>query len=169
MKEIQLLEEQLLKLDEKDFNFKSWKQYSVILLSRIFGEGDQKVKQLSVIEMDYSSWSLRDTSGKRSQLETNKNLGREILLVAIDELKSFGLPDKNQLPDSNLPLGVIVSALEKELKISQYREIVNLINGEMSWEAKKSSLENKLNEFGSQLTMRVLANILSDDKLKNKL
>ena len=38
MKEIKLLEQQLEKLQEKDFDLDAWKQYMVVLFARIFGE-----------------------------------------------------------------------------------------------------------------------------------
>ena len=52
MKDINLLEEQIAKLTSKEFDFRAWKQYSIILLSRIFGDEDQKVKQISKLEID---------------------------------------------------------------------------------------------------------------------
>ncbi len=115
MKEINLLEEQIAKLTSKEFDFRAWKQYSIILLSRIFGDEDQKVKQISKLEIDYSSWSLRDASGKSSQTDTIKKIGKEILQAAIDELSSFGVPDRNSSTQINLSQQIILSALESEL------------------------------------------------------
>ncbi len=169
MREIKLLEEQLLKLDEKGFDFQSWKQYTVMLFSRIFGDDDQKVKQLSKIEIDYSSWSLRDTSGKVSQIETIKRLGREIILAAVEELKSEGLPSKDQTVAVSVPLTAIISALEDELKVSQYKEITGLIHSQTDRATKKSDIENKLNEYGAQVSIRILSSILSEEKLRDKL
>jgi hypothetical protein len=169
MKEIKLLEEQLLKLDEKGFDFKSWKQYSILLLSRIFGEENQKVRQLSKIEVDYSSWSLRDTSGKVSQIETIKKLVREIIVASIDELKSEGLPSKNQTMISSLPLKILVSALEDDLKVSQFKEIVELIHSQADTASKRIAIENKLNEFGEKVSVRILASILSEEKLRDSI
>ena len=89
MKEVELLQAQMDKLKAKDFDLDAWKQYTVVLLSRIFGEHNPKIRQIEKIEYDFSSWSLRDTSGKSAYMETCKKLGREVLQASIDELNAF--------------------------------------------------------------------------------
>lgn len=169
MKEINLLEEQIAKLTSKEFDFRAWKQYSIILLSRIFGDEDQKVKQISKLDIDYSSWSLRDASGKSSQTDTIKKIGKEILQAAIDELSSFGVPDKNPSTQINLSQQVILSALESELKTSQLKELVLLINGELTMELKKAEISKKLAEYGNQAHINILVNILANINFIGKL
>ena len=168
MKEINLLEEQIAKLASKEFDFRAWKQYSIILLSRIFGDEDQKVKQISKLEIDYSSWSLRDASGKSSQIDTFKKLGKEILRAAIDELSSFGAPDKNPSSQINLSQQLILSALESELKISQLKELVLLINSELTIELKKIEISKKLAGYGNQANINILVNILTNHNFIGK-
>jgi hypothetical protein len=169
MKEIKLLEEQLSKLENKDFDFKSWKQYTIILLSKIFGNDNQKVKQIEKIEVDYSSWSLRDASGKSSHLETCKILGKEILLAAIDELKSFGLPETNLSSEGFLPVQIIASALENALKVSQYKEMIATINSDNDIEIKKRDIEKLLTAYGGKTSVNILTDVLSNKELKGKL
>ena len=82
-KEIDLLKAQIDKLNAKGFDLDAWKKYTIIILARIFGENTQKIKQIDSIEYDYSSWSLRDTTGSNSYLDTCKKLGKEILCLMI--------------------------------------------------------------------------------------
>jgi hypothetical protein len=133
MKEIKLLEEQIDKLKLKDFDLEAWKQYTIVLLARIFGDNNQKIQQIEKIEYDYSSWALRDTSGKSSYLDTCKKLGKEILMASIDELNAFGVPDKNVKSEYSVSKEVISLALENELKVSQFKELVALINEDWNW------------------------------------
>ena len=169
MKEIKLLEEQIKKLDEKDFDLDAWKQYTIVLLARIFGDNNQKIKQIEKIEYDHSSWALRDTSGSSSYLDTCKKLGKEILTASIDELETFGIPDKKVTTTGSFPVEVIVTALEDELKVSQFKEIVSIINSGSDRDVKIKELANKLKSFGKNTPENILLNILSDPKLEGKI
>jgi len=169
MKEIKLLEEQIIKLDKKDFDLDAWKQYTIVLLARIFGDNNQKIQQIEKIEYDYSSWSLRDTSGSSEYLETCKKLGREILQASIDELKAFGLPDTTVVADDSISIKVIISALENELRIAQFRELIALINKEMKIAEKKKALQKKLESFGKVDYFNILIDILSHNDFRGKL
>ena len=169
MKEIKLLEDQIEKLDIKAFDLDAWKQYTIVLLARIFGENNQKIKQIEKIEYDYSSWALRDTSGSTSYLETCKKLGKEILLASIDELKALGLPQKNTVADNSIPVEVIVAALENELKISQYKEIAAIVNSETDKETKMKQIGKKLESYGKSIMSKILPAILSHSGLIGKL
>jgi hypothetical protein len=166
MKEIELLEVQIEKLNNKDFDFKVWKQYSIMLLSRIFGDDDQKVKQISVLDIDYSSWSLRDASGRTSQIDTLKKIGKEILQVAIEELRSFGLPVRKSLNVSGISADEIILAMENELKISQLKELIHLINSEMTDDIKKIEIVKMLQGCSEQASVNILGSILTCIKPK---
>ncbi len=167
MKEIKLLEERIKELDAKDFDLDAWKQYTIILLSRIFGDENIKIKEIAKIDYDYSSWALRDTSGKTSYLDTCKKLAREILEASIDELKTFGLPDKKD--KKNIPVEVIVEAFENDLKISQYKEIVAIVNSSKERTTKIRELKKCLKNLDDNSFRTILFNILSHPALKEKL
>jgi len=169
MKEIKLLEDQIEKLEIKAFDLDAWKQYTIVLLARIFGENNQKIKQIEKIEYDYSSWALRDTSGSTSYLETCKKLGKEILLASIDELKALGLPEKNIATDNSIPVEVIISALESELKVSQYKEIIAVVNSDTDKETKIKQISKKLESYGKSVMNKILPAILSHSGLIGKL
>ena len=169
MKEIKLLENQIQKLDFKDFDLEAWKQYTVVLLARIFGDNNQKIKEIEKIEYDYSSWALRDTSGSSSYLETCKKLGKEILVASIDELNAFGLPDKNISAENAVSIGVIIEALESELKVSQFKEIKLIVNKNTDADKKRKILSEKLKSFGTTIPDDLLTAILSHQDLQGKL
>jgi hypothetical protein len=169
MKEIQLLEAQIEKLNVKGFDLKAWKQYTVVILARIFGENDPKIRQIEKIEYDHSSWSLRDTSGSASTMDSCKNLGREILLAAIEELKTFGLPVEKKISDHLIDALIIRNALEEELKVSELRKLTGIIDSDLDKDKKQAALRNFLKTVDKSFSENVLIAILADDGLKEKL
>lgn len=169
MKEIKLLEDQIKKLDDKGFNLSAWKQYTVVLLARIFGENDPKIPQIEKIEYNHSSWSLRDSAGKAAYLDTCKKLGREVLQAAIDELNTFGLPGHDQFDDKSIDTQVIMSALEDELKVSQIRKIMEIVNGSDDREQKKNNLREVLKDLDQDFPVSFIVVFLSSAELKGKL
>ncbi len=169
MKEIKLLETQLQKLDQKDFDLEAWKQYTVVLLARIFGPDDPKIKQVEKIEYDFSSWSLRDTTGKSAYMETCKKLGREILQASIDELEAFGVPSKELDERSAIPVNVILAALEEELKVSQIRKISDIVNSDKSTDDKARSIREILDALDGDFAKYALVLMLSHPDLSGKL
>jgi hypothetical protein len=158
-KEIDLLKAQIDKLDVKKFDLEAWKKYTIIILARIFGDNSQKIRQIESIEYDYSSWSLRDTSGSSEYLETCKKLGREIIEASIEELKTFGLPESGE--DTSQLFEVLTESLQDELKGSQFKELKSIvIDGSDPEEIRKEILA-RLQHYGSEVSQEILASILS--------
>ena len=168
MKEIELLQAQIDKLGAKDFDLDAWKQYTVVLLSRIFGENNPKIRQIEKIEYDFSSWSLRDTSGKSAYMDSCKKLGKEVLLASIDELNAFGLPEIEK-GEPVIPLKVITEALEEELKISEFRKIKALVTSDLDPEIKKKELQEMMKGFGKDFSTHFVLNILTHPELAERL
>ena len=168
MKEIKLLEEQIDKLKLKDFDLEAWKQYTIVLLARIFGDNNQKIQQIEKIEYDYSSWALRDTSGKSSYLDTCKKLGKEILMASIDELNAFGLPDLSKPLQNQVPVEILISALEDDLKVSQFKNLKSIINAEKSTDEKEKEIKELLKDIDKEGALNIVLNILSNPDLKGK-
>lgn len=125
-KHINMLRGQIEKLDQKPFDLESWKKYTIVLLSSIFGDESQKIKQVEKIEYEYTSWSLRDTTGHSSYLESCKKLGREILQVAIMELEDFGDELQHRSRQGQIDVSLIIDALNDELTGTQYRALLSL-------------------------------------------
>lgn len=168
MKEINMLEEQIKKLDQKGFDLNAWKQYTVVLLARIFGENDPKIKQVEKIEYDYSSWSLRDTSGSSAYMETCKKLGREILQASIDELKAFGVPDHQKPKEQVVDINIILEALEEELKVSQMKKLKEIISQSSEKTEKIKALQQFLKDSEKNLPEKFFMNLFSSPGLNGK-
>ena len=168
-KEIQLLQKQIDKLDADDFDLEAWKSGAIIILERLFGLENQKITQIEKIKYDQSSWALREAKGSKNMMETCKKQGKEILQIAIDELKHFGLPEEVTEAQAAPFKAVIVQALESELKIAQYREIVRIVDSDKKLEEKQKELIDALNSYGHDFTDNILASILLADQTKQYL
>ncbi|MEA3445487.1 MAG: hypothetical protein U9R19_12275 [Bacteroidota bacterium] len=174
-KEIALLKEQISKLNATDFELEAWKTYTIILLERIFGSGSQKIKIIQNINYDYSSWSLRDSSGTGSNIDACKKLGWEILTASIKELENFGFPDLNQISEKetskneSLNIEKIIVCFEDELKVSQFKELKAILKSGDNSEDKKSRLIGKLKEFGVNTSPEILSNILLNEYITKAL
>jgi hypothetical protein len=162
-KEIEIIRKQIDKLNDKDFDLNIWKSSAIMIMERIFGRDSEKINLIRNINYDYSSWTLRDTSGA-SASEVVKKLGRELLETAIQELEVFGIPEKKET--SQVEATVITSALEDALRVSQYREIIALIGEKTSQAERKKKLNEKLQTFGDETVREVLAGILSNPALE---
>jgi len=165
-KEIQLLKSQIDKLTAKDFDLDAWKKSTIIILARIFGDSNLKIKQIESIEYDYSSWSLRDTTGFNTYLDSCKKLGREILQASVDEIETLGLPGTEENVDEFFL--VITGALQDELKGSQVKEINQILSSGDNPEAKRDKILEKLKEYGSDISQDILSNILTSLPLIKK-
>lgn len=160
---IDILRQQITKLDEKRFDLEAWKNYTIIVLARIFGENNQKIRQIEKLEYEHNSWSLRDTSGYSAYLQTAKKLGREILEASIDEIEHFGVPEKPVNTENTVNISVILNALEDELKGSQYKSLMKLLKSELSDDEKKRQLHDIIEELGTQTTQAILESILLNE------
>jgi hypothetical protein len=165
-KEIKLLKIQIDKLSSKDFDLDAWKKSTIIILARIFGENSLKIKQIESIEYDYSSWSLRDTTGFNTYLDSCKKLGRELLQASIDELETLGLPKAEETTDEFFL--IIAGALQDGLKGSQVKEIRQILSSGDSPDAKREKVLEKLKEYGSDCSQDILSNILTSLPLIKK-
>jgi hypothetical protein len=166
-KEINILKQQVDKLNAKDFDLEAWKKYTIVMLARIFGDTSEKIRQIESIEYDYSSWSLRDTSGSSSYLESCKKLGRNILEASIEELETFGLPDHSTEDDRFF--SIIIEALQDELKGSQFRELKDVILKTEKEEDLHDRIREILNDFDTGIPAAILTSILSNPLFKNEL
>ena len=159
-KEIDLLQNQIDKLKNKDFDLEAWKKYTIVLIARIFGDHSEKIRQVESIEYDYSSWSLRDTSGSSQYLETCKKLGKEVLNASIDELDAFGLPEIKT--ERSAFYDLIIASLEDDLKGSQLKEIKKILGSVKGKDKIRDKVIEKLKSYGTEVAPTVIASILSD-------
>ena len=159
-KHISMLQGQIDKLDQKPFDLESWKKYTIVLLSSIFGDDSQKIKQVEKIEYEYTSWSLRDTTGHSSYLESCKKLGREILQVAIMELEDSDLVQPPPVRQGQIDIDLIIDALNDELTGTQYKALMKLLKSEQLPEEKSRQLHEVFKNLGPETIAAILQGIL---------
>ncbi|HJN05196.1 MAG TPA: hypothetical protein QF480_01145 [Bacteroidales bacterium] len=160
-KEIDLLNNQIKKLDAPDFDFESWKKYSVIILARIFGSGDEKIKQLKNIDFEFTSWSLRDASGNESYEEGSKKLATEVLKAAIDELNIYGIP-KTYNVNTEVATSELLNIILDEFKGSQVKELTRILSSKDSKSEKKRRVKELVEEIGEFGSYDIITNILTN-------
>ncbi len=160
-KEIQLLEQQIKRLDEKHFDLEAWKKYTIVILARIFGPQDEKIRQIEKLEFEFTSWSLRDASGNESYEEGTKKLAREILQAAIDELNIFGLPEKKEEEDqSGRAKQEFLNILLDEMKGSQVKQLKSILSSRENKEEKHRKIRELLSGIGEYEVYDILASML---------
>ncbi|MFK5855629.1 MAG: hypothetical protein QM503_05825 [Bacteroidota bacterium] len=159
-KEIELLEHQIEKLSASNFDFEAWKKYSVLILARIFGSTDEKIKQLEKIDFEFNSWSLRDASGNESYEEGSKKLAKEVIKSAIDELRIYGLPISKK-SDENEPTKKLINIILDEFKGSQVKELTRILSSRESKTEKKRRVKELIEEIGEYGCYDIITNILT--------
>jgi hypothetical protein len=163
---ISVLQEQINRLSAKDFDLNAWKNFSVLLLERIFGKDTRKIEAIQKIKYDQGSWVLRDQTGYTNSMEACKKLAKVILEEAIIELKVFGPPE---VTGNMVDLGIIITSLEDELTGSQVREIRKILAEEKSSEDKKKLIMTKLKSYGTDSAFAIVANILTREEVQKRL
>ena len=146
-KEIKLLEQQIARLNDEDFDLEAWKKYTIIFLARIFGSDDEKIRQTEQLDFEFSSWTLRDASGDKSYEDGTKKLAKEILTAAIDEIKVFGIPESSK-SDENKDLLSILNIILDELKGSQVKQLKSIFASKQNKEEKRRQIKELLEEMG---------------------
>lgn len=80
-----VLNELLESLTTKTFDLEAWKIKARLIVKKVFGPNDEKLELINALHYDYSSWSLRDETGKQ-QSDSIKEQARGIIEAAILEL-----------------------------------------------------------------------------------
>ena len=148
-----LLKNQLDKLNTEDFDLDAWKGSTIALLNRIYGENSPQAAQVEKLKIDYSSWSLRDSSSTYNPEQSCKQQGKEILEMAIMELENFGLPGEDAPPTA-------LALLEKESN-GKIEEVKKVVNSDLSPEKKMVALTKHLNSLKKDSLVKIISNILA--------
>ncbi|UCG28756.1 MAG: hypothetical protein JSV24_05195 [Bacteroidales bacterium] len=165
---IKLLRNQIDKLDVKDFDLDSWKESTKLVLERIFGKDSEKIQRIGDIHYDLSSWSLRDTLGTSAHFDTCRKKGRDLLETCIMELETVGLPEDVKQPESHHDPGIFRQALEEELKISQFRELQEIL-ADNNRESRERRVLDFLGKIGSEPSIKILMKILANQGVADRL
>ena len=165
-KAIEILQQQLVRLDSPDFDLEGWKSQTIVLLGRIFGERSSKTEQIRNLHFDYSSWALRDTRGKSSPLEAARQSARDLIEAAITELEHFGVPeDAGQSP----VMIAIKESLEEHVKISTYRKIARILQADIAPEKRREELRDLLRDADPDLPEDFFISLFSHPGMKGQL
>jgi hypothetical protein len=172
-KQIELIKKQLDKIDSPDFDLEGWKSSSIVILSRIFGDGYSGIKALENIK--YSGGGFGDVLW--DNLTACKKQGKDILGACVTELETFGQPEPKKNENSSININLtqnqnqtvnltlLISALEDELTISQFKEVNELMKAEEPKSEKKKKIIEKIKSFGSDVASNILANILTNPNI----
>jgi hypothetical protein len=152
-KEIELLKEQINRLNDTEFDLDAWKNHTIIFLERIFGKDTSKIKMIKDLRYDYSSWSLRDTAaaGKSKDKDPVREQARELIEATIHELENLGLPQEKPGNDRLWEL------LQDELTGKLIKEIQALVKSEDKEKTEKiSDLLSKMEKDDLAMTIAKL-------------
>jgi len=173
-KKIELLKNQIFKLENQDLDIDGWKGSTTIILERIFSENHPSIR--AIREIKHSVSNLTALGGSyRNNISQCKIQGKEILETCILEIESLGLPEKkeNHNPGININLtqnqtvsvSILISALKDELNKSQLKELNELLESNESVSQKKNKIVEKLISFGSDVASNILANIITNPNI----
>ena len=151
-KEISLLKEQIVKLNDPKFDLEVWKNQTVIYIERIFGKESAKLKLIRDLHYDYSSWNLRDTAGAGSSGDPVRFQAKGILEATLEELEKLGLPATRPVSDH------LQELLRDELTGKQFREIDTIMQSEMPDKAERIS--RILEQIEKEDLVRMIARLL---------
>ncbi|NOY36755.1 MAG: hypothetical protein GXO83_04195 [Chlorobi bacterium] len=161
-KQIELIRTQIGKLDAPDFDLEAWKNTSILILSRIFGQTSLIVSKIQSLSHHLSSWALRDTLGKTSGEEQVKRNAREMLETVILEIETLGPPVQESGKETSPVMEAIRKALENELKVSQYRTLQEILSGPYRDDERLGKVHDFLAPFDAETLRKILAALLAD-------
>ncbi len=150
--EIELLRQQIASIDTKKFDLEAWKAPTLMFVSRIFGATSEHVRQIRELKYDYSSWTLRDTSGGGQLTDPVRVRAKEILEAAISELQNLGTP-----PVIGTTSGILDS-FRKELTGKEMLDLEKILL--LSESEKRHALKSFLNDSDKKLLRSVLLDLL---------
>ena len=174
-KQIKLIQIQIEKLENKEFDLDAWKSSTILVLDRIFGNDFQGIKSIESIKYKSGGISVGDSSNFWNIMSSCKRQGRDILETCITELKTFGAREKinnndsginiNLTQNQTINLNLIITALEDELTVSQMKELKKIMENSDNKSEKKKKIIEKIKGFGSDVAVNILTNILTNQAI----
>ena len=156
-----LLENQLKQIDDKSFDFSSWKKATILLTSSCFGPNSAQVDALEKIEYAYSSWTLRDEPGTSDPL---KNECKTTLLTIINE---FRIKVENDSAESSSTVAddytFLWSTFADELTGSSLKKLKSLIT---KANVSSDEVETFLKDLPNQTLVNIILNSLLSEEFK---
>ncbi|CAI8207555.1 MAG: Uncharacterised protein [SAR116 cluster bacterium] len=171
-KQIELIQNQIDKLEHKEFDLSAWKSSTILVLDRIFGNDFQGIKSIENIKYKSGGIATGSSSSFWNNMSSFKKQGKDILETCITELKTFGEREKTANIDSGINinltqnqtvnLNLIINALEDELTVSQMKELKKIMKDGDTKADKKKKIIDKIKGFGSDVAVNILTNILTN-------
>ena len=138
------LSELLKAIDQRNFDLDVWKIKALLVIKKVFGESDEKLKMIEALHYDYSSWSLRDQSGSKKS-DTIKEEARGIIEAAILEIS---LEEKSNS---------VMDALKQEITGAQTDHLQQLIQQP---DVTEKDVVEFIQQISSEIKDRVLARLV---------
>ena len=155
--QIQMLNRQREKIDEKDFDLEAWKSTTATLITNIFGDQDHRLQTIENLKIDYGSWALRDASSKYDPVATCKRKARDLVELTVAELESM-----EQKGTSDL-----FEVLGDHLTGAQLKEIKAMASKKDKKKAKADLLK-KMQALKAPLLSKILVDLLVGEGNKKK-
>ena len=171
-KHVEILKKQIEKLTSNTFDLEGWKSSSSVLIGRIFSNSHQAIKAIEKIEFSSGGYAIGDVSNFWDNMDSCKQQGKDIIEACILELESFGIPEKpisadkginiNLTQNQSVNIDILISAIEQELTVTQYRELEKIMKSEGDSAEKKKNILEKIKGFGDDVASNILANIFTN-------
>lgn len=168
-KYLSLIKEQINKLNDKNFDLNAWKARTNIILARIFGDNNQKIRQINEIKYEYGSWSLRDVSGSETAMDMCKKLSKEILIASMDELENFGVPEMKVSDQDKAVSENVVNSFHDHLTGSQVKELKKILTTSENFDIKMKQVLETFNRLGSDTLAKIIAGIILNEEIYKNL
>lgn len=141
-KQIVILNELQTALNQNNFDLEAWKFKANIVLGKIFGIDDAKLKMVEKLQYNFSSWTLRDHSGGK-QHDPIKNQAKEIIEAALLEI---------ELNSTENP---VLKEFEKNLTGSKFATLKSIKE-----QNNKQALSNFLDEIDQNSKNDIIINLI---------
>ncbi len=122
--EVALLNDRLKKLEDKNLDWAAWKKGTLLVLEKIFGKTSLYVAELVRTDYEFSSWSLRDTSGGGDPVKASC---KELLQICVTDVSSR-LPNETGTPAQLKEK--VAETLGQFLDPKSMEELVAIINAQ---------------------------------------
>jgi len=156
-----LLKNQLKQVDERDFDFVSWKKATILLTSSCFGTNSPQVAALEKIDYAYSSWALRDESGSTDPI---KNDCKTTLSTIINEFTiRMEANDETGIPADINNLNFLWLTFQDELTGSALKKLKSIIS---KANASADEVEAFLKDLPNQTLVNIIQNALLSKEFK---
>lgn len=156
-----LLKNQLMQIDEREFDFASWKNATILLTTTCFGANSPQVAALDKIDYNYSSWALRDESGttdpvKRECKTTLSTIIKEFEIKLESDADDISLNNDSQLDFVWLPF-------EDELTGASLKKLKSILT---QANVSPDEVEAFLKDLPNQTLVDIIRNTLLSKEFK---